>query len=173
MGENRHIEQRGGAVMARIAGASVWEQELYDHVTAHGRNEGEVLEAYEELAASTDSPAFAYLARIILDDERRHHQLLNDLAETIRTTAELSGEPTPIPDLGLFKGDRQQILAQTEQFLALEEEDNKKLERLAKDLKDVRKTTAWQLVVQLMQHDNEKHRRILKFIRDRALETAP
>jgi rubrerythrin len=156
--------------MTRIAGASVWEQELYDHVTAHGKNEGEVLEGYAELAESTDSPAFAYLARLILDDERRHHQVLDDLAETIRTSAELSGEPTPIPDLALFTADRERILTETERFLALENEDNKALDRLAKDLKDVRNTTLWELVVRLMQDDNAKHRRILEFIRDRARE---
>jgi rubrerythrin len=60
---------------------------MYDHVTAHGKNEGEVLQGYAELAESTDSPALAYLARLILDDERRHHQVLDDLAETIRTSA--------------------------------------------------------------------------------------
>ena len=154
--------------MTRIRGASVWEQGLYDHVTAHGKNEGEVLKAYEELAANTDSPAFSYLARLIFDDERRHHQLLDDLAETIRTSAELSDEPCPIPDLALFKADRERILGETERFLALERDDNKELERLATDLKDVRNTTIWQLVVRLMQDDNEKHRRILEFIRDRA-----
>jgi rubrerythrin len=156
--------------MTRIAGASVWEQELYDHVTAHGKNEGEVLEGYAELAETTDSPAFAYLARLILDDERRHHQLLDDLAETIRTSAELSGEPTPIPDLALFMADRERILTETERFLAMENEDNKALDRLAKGLKDVRNTTLWELVVRLMQDDNAKHRRILEFIRDRARE---
>jgi rubrerythrin len=156
--------------MARIVGASVLEQELYDHVTAHGKNEGEILQSYQEFAESTDSPAFAYLARMILDDERRHHQLLDDLAETIRTSAELTGEPTPIPDLGEFKADRERILAETERFLAWEKEDNHGLERLAKELKDVRDTTVWQLVVRLMQQDNEKHRRILEFIRDRARE---
>jgi len=156
--------------MARIVGASVLEQELYDHVTAHGKNEGEILQSYQEFAESTDSPAFAYLARMILDDERRHHHLLDDLAETIRTSAELTGEPTPIPDLGEFKADRERILAETERFLAWEKEDNHGLERLAKELKDVRDTTVWQLVVRLMQQDNEKHRRILEFIRDRARE---
>jgi hypothetical protein len=35
-------------------------------------------------------------------------------------------------------------------------------------LRDVRDTTAWQLVVRLMQHDNAKHQMILEFIRDRA-----
>jgi rubrerythrin len=154
--------------MTSIAGASVWEQDMYDHLTAHGKEEGATLQSYRELADSTDSPAFAFLARIILDDERRHHQLLDDLAETIRVSAELSGEPTPVPDLAMFKADRARILAETERFLALEKEDNKKLDRLAKELKDVRDTTMWELVVRLMQHDNEKHRRILEFIRDRA-----
>ena len=158
--------------MTRIAGASVWEQELYDHVTAHGKNEGEVLQGYADLAETTDSPAFAYLARLILDDERRHHQVLDELAETIRTTAELSGEPTPIPDLPLLTADRERILTMTERFLALENEDNKALDRLAKELKDVRNTTLWELVVRLMQDDNAKHRRILEFIRDRARETS-
>ncbi len=154
--------------MTRIPGASVWEQGLYDHLTAHVENEEEIVQAYEELAGSTDSPAFAYLVRLIVDDERRHHQLLRDLAETIRTSAELVGEARPIPDLALFRADRQRIVAETERFLEWEKEDNEELERLAKDLKDVRNTTVWELVVRLMQNDNEKHRRILEFIRDRA-----
>jgi len=156
--------------MTRIPNASVLEQELYDHVSTHGKNEGEVLDAYARLAESTDSPAFAYLARLILDDERRHHQMLDDLAETIRMSAELTDQPSPIPDLALFKADRERILAETERFLALEKDDNKQLERLAKDLKDVRNTTLWQLVVRLMQDDNAKHQRILEFIRARARE---
>ena len=49
--------------MAVIVGASVWEQQLYDHVTEHGKSEGEILRSYEQLAEHADSPAFAYLAR--------------------------------------------------------------------------------------------------------------
>jgi hypothetical protein len=157
--------------MTTINGASVWEQQLYDHVTAHGKDEGEILTAYEQLAADTESPAIAFLARLILDDERRHHQLLDDLASTIRTSAELTGEPVPIPHLSSLRKDRERILAETERLLAFEEEDNRDLDRLAKELKDARNTTLWELVVRLMQQDNEKHRRILRFIRDRARES--
>lgn len=156
------------ATSTRIIGASEWEQDLYDHLVAHGANEGHVLDGYQRLAETTDSPAFAYLAGLILDDERRHHQMLNDLAETIRRSAELSAEPLPIPDLGMFRADRERILEQTEQFLAVERDDQRELKRLEKELRDVRDTTAWQLVVKLMKHDNEKHRMILEFIRDRA-----
>lgn len=151
-----------------IPGASVWEQQLYDHLIEHVNGEREILQDYERLAEETESPAFAYLAGLILDDERRHHQLLNDLAETIRTSATLSGEPTPIPDLGVFRADREKILADTERFLAAEEDDNRHLERLAKEMRDVRNTTVWQLIIHLIQQDNEKHRHILRFIRDRA-----
>lgn len=152
----------------RITGASVWEQELYDHLVSHIEHERDTLDAYAALAARTSSPAFAFLARLILDDERRHHEILRDLAATIRTTAELSGEPTPIPDLALFGADREEIVADTARFLALEEEDNRELERLARQLRDVRDTTLWHLIVELIADDNRKHRRILTFIRDQA-----
>lgn len=148
---------------------SVWERELYNHVVGHIENEKGMLQAYERLANETDSPAFSYLAKLILDDERRHHQMLRDLAETISTTASLSGAPTPIPDLGTFPADPGEILAQTKFLLASEEEDNRNLKRLAKELRDVQDTTIWQLMVRLIAHDNEKHRLILRFIRDRAV----
>ena len=153
-----------------IPGASVWEQQVYDHITQHVDDEMEVIRAYAALAEETDSPAFAYLARLILEDERRHHTLLADLAETIKTSAQLSSEATPIPDLGMWGADREQILAETERYLDLEKKDNKELDALAKELHDVRDTTIWELVIRLIQKDNEKHQRILKFIRDRARE---
>jgi hypothetical protein len=80
----------------------------------------------------------------------------------------MSGEPTPIPDLGLFRADRERILTETDRYLAVEERDNRELERLAKELRDVRNTTLWQLVVRLIQDDNAKHRRVLEFVRERA-----
>ena len=151
-----------------IPGASAWTQELYDHLMAHVDNERDVLVAYAELAESTDSPAFAYLARLILDDELRHHAMLRDLAETIRAHAELSSEPSPIPDLGMIRADRDKILAETEWYLEVERQDQKALAKLHKELRDVRDTTIWDLVVRIIRHDNEKHRMILEFVRDRA-----
>jgi hypothetical protein len=153
-----------------IAGASRREQMIYDHLIEHIQREKETLIAYDALARETKSPAFAFLARIILDDERRHHQMLRDLAETIRVTASSSGEPTPIPELGLFRADRQQIHADAERFIAVEEEDNRDLQRLRDDLRDLRNIPLWEFVVRLMEHDNEKHRLILEFVRDNARE---
>jgi rubrerythrin len=152
-----------------IVGASVWEQEFYDHLCSHVEAEAETLEAYEQLASSTDSEALKYLAGLIIDDERRHHKMFEELAESIRATAEFSAEPTPIPRLD-FRHDRDAIVAATEPFLAVEKADGNELSRLAKELKDVKDTTLWELVLEIIRADNEKHRRILDFILRRAKE---
>lgn len=151
----------------RITGASVWEQEVYDHLATHADDEREVLQAYEEAARESESPAFVFLANLILDDERRHHRLLGDLAETVRTSAELSGAPTPIPDL-TPTADRDSILELTDRLLDIERADQRELARLSKLLEDVRDTTLWAFVIRLIELDNAKHREILEFIRHHA-----
>jgi hypothetical protein len=155
--------------MSAITGASVWEQQLYDYVVDHVKTEGALLEEYQRLAEDeSGSPAFRYVANLILADERRHHQIFNDLAESIRQMAELRLENEPIPPLHGLRADRERIRAATERLLAAERADAKELKRLAKNLKEVRDTTLWGLLVDLMQADTAKHITILSFIRDRA-----
>jgi rubrerythrin len=159
--------------MTHIVGASVWEQELYDHVSGHVVEEGAILDEYQRLAADeSSSPAFRYLARLILDDERRHHAMFNDLAEAIKQMGELRAEDVPIPSLQGLRADRDRILATTDRMLKAERDDAKKLNTLAKKLKDVRETTLWALLVELMQDDTDKHIKILKFIREHAEKSA-
>lgn len=150
-----------------IVGASVFEQRLYDHVAAHVDGEREVLEAYQQVAERSGSEAFAFLARLILEDERRHHQMLADLAQTIRASAELSAEPTPVPFLDLHK-DREAILEATEGLLAIEKQDDRELTALAREVRDLKDTTLWHLMLEIMRADNAKHRSILEFVRTHA-----
>jgi hypothetical protein len=155
-----------------IIGASAWEQQLYDHVAGHVATEVEVLESYAELAADdTISPAFRYLARLILADERRHHETFNELAESIRRASQLDVDGAPIPPVAALRSDRDRVLEVTDRLIAAEEEDARELKHLAKELKDVRETTMWGLVVDLMRDDTEKHLKILRFIRDRATDS--
>lgn len=151
-----------------IPGASASEQRLYDHLLAHIEHEREALRAYEGLVASTGSTSFAYLARMILEDERRHHELLGELAETIRVDVPLTREPRPIPTLVPLRADRDAVRQQTEHLLALEREDNRALDRLARELKPFKDTTVWELVVRMLQADNDKHQMMLRFIARRA-----
>jgi len=150
-----------------LVGASVFEQELYDHLTSHAEGESDALRRYQELAGTTSSKAFRYLAELILEDERRHHRMLEALAETVRVSAELRGDEPPIPYLDLHK-DREAILEATEQLLAIEKEDERELKRLAREMRDFKDTTLWELVLEIMRADNAKHRKILKFIKHHA-----
>ena len=151
----------------RITGASVWEQEVYDFVSGHVATEGAILDEYQRLAEDpSGSPAFRYLAGLILADERRHHQIFNDLAESIRQMAELRMDDEPIPSVHGLKADRERVIATTEQLLETERADARELKQLAKKLKDVSETTMWGLLVELMQDDTAKHVKILKFIHE-------
>src|SRR5262245_24397432 len=160
----------------RLTGASVWEQDLYDHFRSHIDHEDELIAAYGELAASTTVPGFGYLGKLILADEQRHHQVFTDLAETLEVeAAELRADGSPVPPIsvhGLPEEERRRILASTDRFLAFERQDARDLERLAKSLEPVKDTTLWNLLVTLMRADTEKHIRILRFMRDRVRRAA-
>jgi hypothetical protein len=152
-----------------IDGASVWEQEIFDFVTEHVAIEGAMLDEYRQIAEDPSiSPAFRYLAGLILTDERRHHRIFSELAESIRQMANLRLEDEPIPSIQGLERDRDRIMDITERLLADERDDAKKLKQLAKKFKDVRETTMWGLLIELMQADTAKHIKILEFIRDRA-----
>lgn len=150
-----------------LIGASVFDQHLYDHVSQHVTGEVEALKEYEALAGSTESKAFAYAAGLILADERRHHEMLTELEETIRSSAELRTAPPPIPDLDLHK-DREAIVELSQKLLEIEKRDRQELKSLRKELRDYKDTTLWELVLAILDADNAKHRMILKFVRDHA-----
>jgi hypothetical protein len=153
-----------------LPGASVWDQEMYNHLTSHGPTEGAILAEYEAAANDPDgSPAFRYLAGLIMEDERRHHATFNQLAESIKQAATL-GPESPIPPLSGLRADRDRIVKLTERLLQVEKDDAKALKKLASEMKDYRDTTMWPLLVQLMEDDTAKHIKILNFVRNQALK---
>jgi hypothetical protein len=60
------------------------------------------------------------------------------------------------------------VLELTEQLLQSERADAKELHRLAREMKDVKDTTMWGLLVKLMEMDTAKHIEILEFARHQA-----
>lgn len=153
----------------RIDGASVWEQEMYDHLRSHGKVEGEVLDEYQRLANDTDrSAAFRYLAVMILEDEVRHHKLFADMATTMRQMSEVRSEDEPIPSVRGLRADRDSVMDATNRLLEVERSDAKALKRLAKEFEDFNETSLWGLLIELMRDDTDKHIKILRFIQERA-----
>lgn len=153
---------------SQLVGASVWEEKLYEHLSSHEDNERDLLAEYQQAASASGSPAFQYLASLIVEDEIRHHKIFRDLASALRTDAELRPEDPAIPRLDRWGEDARRVAELSERLLEREHSDAKELRRLAGELKDVRDTTLWGLLVKLMEMDTQKHIEILEFARNHA-----
>jgi hypothetical protein len=150
--------------MSPPVGASVWEREMFDHLTTHGRREGAMLEEYARAASATGSKALAYVVGLLIDDERRHHQHFAELAASLKSEAELAPEGPAIPRLDFHRVERDDVLEVTRRLLAEERADLAALKLLRRQLRDVEDTTLWALLVDMMQRDTEKHVAILEFV---------
>ena len=131
----------------------------------HVETERAMLERYAEVAERTDSDAFRYLVKLLIDDEIRHHRLFNELADSLETDALMKREAPAVPHMDLDRADRAEVLEATKELLENEEQDLGELKRLQRELRDVKDTTLWGLLVELMERDTDKHIAILRFVR--------
>src|ERR1700675_367529 len=106
-------ERRGAKMTTHLIGASVWEQDLYDHFTSHVANERDLLSGYQQAAADSSSAAFRYLTALIVEDEVRHHRLFEDLASALRSDAELRPQEPAIPYIDDWGDDPRHIIEVT------------------------------------------------------------
>ncbi len=145
----------------RVAGASAAEGDLVEWISRHGREEGALLQRYEHFAREAPSPVTRYLVHLILEDERRHHQVLAEIAHTIAWGSLMSVEPA-LPRMVEGAGD-DELVAQTRELLASEKKDRSDLRRLRRRLRTYT-GTIWPFLVDLMLDDTDKHMRILRYV---------
>ena len=142
---------------------SSWEEELFAHFTAHVEQENTLLGAYEALASTSGSEFVRYLSAMLLEDERRHHRMFTQLANTMVAQSELGRVEDDIPPVAPTS-EVAGLRPLTAQLIALEEHDKQELAALRRKLRDVRDTTLWDLLVQLAERDTDKHLLILRFL---------
>ncbi len=145
----------------RATGVSAGEQDLVEWINRHGQEEGVLLERYEHFARESSSPVIAYLVGLIVEDERRHHRVLAEIAHAIAWGTLTNAEPA-VPRTVAGAADAQ-LLAQTKELLASEKKDRTELRRLRRRLRNY-SGTIWPLLVDLMLRDTDKHTRILRHI---------
>jgi rubrerythrin len=150
---------------AKPVGLSVWEAALLDHLTEHRQTEGELLAAYERVVESTQTEYVSYLFGLILEDEVRHHRIFEELATALRAPVERAEGPKVPPVEAVANPEA--LLEVTERLLDAEEADARELKRLSRDknLRLMRGHSLWPLLIELMEHDTQKHEAILRFIR--------
>ena len=155
-------------VTEALAGGTAWQRELYTHLTAHGETEHALLDAYDQAATESESPAFRYLVSMILDEERRHHRTFAELARSLRVEVEQLREERPVPVLGHWGFQHHRIVELTDALLEQERRDADELTKLVTQLDAVGPESLWQLLVELMLVDTAKHVRILEFVKQHA-----
>lgn len=148
------------------ANASGIDRDLVALLDRHGREEGAILAEYQRLADDSQPAAVRYLVGLIMEDERRHHHVMEEIANAVAWRGFDGTEPPPqVPDLdGLHAS--AELREQTKKLLDFEERDARELRELRKSLRDFADTTLWALLVDMMILDTEKHVRMLRFILD-------
>lgn len=147
------------------AGLSSWETDLLEHLTHHLETEADLLAEYRKLGESAEAPYVAYLIDLIVEDEQRHHRLFAELVNALRAPAErVTGAQVPTVT---SVENPSALLDATEAFLRAERADARELKRVSRieGLRSMRGLSVWPLLIELMQHDSEKHQAILRFIR--------
>lgn len=146
-------------------GSRTWVEKLYDHVNQHVQAEQGLLEGYIEATEGTESDALAYLVGLIVEDEKRHHRMFSEFAASLQHGLNWTKSGNEVPAMDFYKVDPVRIKELTDQLLENEESDLAALKHLHKMVKEAKDVTLWDLIVQIMQRDTEKHISILTFIK--------
>lgn len=147
-----------------------WWATVIHELQAHVREESQFLESYERLVQTVPDAGMRFLVQLILDDERRHHELMQQIADT--ALGEVTGSAATPPPPELDAAQAREVLEPTERFLAAEREDRRRLQELAHRLRPVKDESLWCLLVELMEIDTRKHVRILEYLESRVRRAA-
>jgi rubrerythrin len=138
---------------------------MLSRLTSHVENEREFLESYAKLAEEAPDEYVRYLLKLVVDDEVRHHQLFQEMANTLAADIKWRrvGPTTPSPRGG-DERDRARLIEAVDQFLAAERDDERQLKHLNRDMGNLH-GTLFSLLLKTMEMDTRKHILILSFVK--------
>jgi len=148
----------------RTTGASADVRELVRLLARHGEEEGAILSRYQRFTEEASAPETRFLIKLIIDDERRHHGLLVEMANAIAWGLIDKSDNPVLPDMTHMDAGKTALAEETQSLIRAEKRDHLELKQLRKRLRPLRNTTLWELVVDLMLLDTEKHIRILQLV---------
>ncbi len=151
-------------VVAAPVGASAWEHDLWVHLTEHVRLERGLLDEYAAVARATSSKALSYLVELLIEDEIRHHRMFEELAASL-TEWDIGEDGPAVPRLDFDAVDRSAVAGLVRDLLDRERQDARQLKRLRRELREVKDTTLWGLLIDLMERDTQKHIALLRFVK--------
>lgn len=141
--------------------SSPWDERALAHIEEHLAVEKKASASYEAFAKAKD-PAVRYLAALIAEDERRHHQVLANIATVLR--AEVGEVAVPVQHVEVSAEQRKEMLDEAHRLLEMEKADATALKELRHNLHSAPEETMWPALVEMMEFDTDKHIHLLKAI---------
>jgi rubrerythrin len=151
---------------ARVPGPSPYE-ELVQAIAGHIDGETSAIKEYAALAEHTPDPVVALLVRLVLDDEARHHALLERIAATLADGRSMAHAISALPSAApVAEADPRATLASVRRFINDERADAHQLRDLARRSHRLDDGLE-ELLLELMAIDSGKHERIMRFVLQR------
>lgn len=143
-----------------------WDAALLEQLSAHVQAEREVLAGYAVAAETAEEPDVRYLINLIVEDEMRHHRVLEEMVHALESAMRWERVDPAVPER-THRPLSPEVRQLTERFLEIERTDKRELRDLRRQLGPVADTTLWPLLVDLMLLDTDKHLRILEHLAER------
>jgi hypothetical protein len=140
---------------------------LLQVVERHAAAEQDALGEYAFVAEASADPVVALVMRLILDDEVRHHGLLQRMEATLRDALEWTHSPSALPTSTLPEQPLTcDLVTQTRALIDEERTGAKMLRELAHKEKAI-DAGLHSVLLEMMAIDSDKHARLLEFVQNR------
>ncbi len=136
---------------------------LLAHLERHVTDERTILDEYRSLAESDDGPV-RYIAQLILEDEERHHRVLTEILNQVRTSVWLVEQRPRVPWITRSR-DPRQLRARLRKLRAFERHDLRQLRALRRRLAFLRRDSLDGVLVSALILDTRKHLLYLRRLR--------
>lgn len=141
-------------------------EKLLNEFEAHEGKEEQTIENYRKIIADVQNPVTRFVMQLILSDEEKHRAVTHSMVSTLKgslTWTKPAGSLEGSPDETTVS---RQLLAVTDEFIALEKSGIKEYKVLLKQSEDYY-NGLFKILLNSMIRDSEKHVELLEFIRQR------
>jgi hypothetical protein len=140
---------------------------LSDYLEGHLRTESKAIDSLAALVEGRPEDVASYLIGLILDDERRHHEIFGRIRNSLESTIQWRDIEPNVPTSLPTAADAARLLAATERLLEMEKADEVELVELRKRWEhDGAEHELWAVLVEVAELDTRKHIRLLSHLRD-------
>jgi hypothetical protein len=138
---------------------------------AHVAAEAQDVSDCERVADSTNDPVVKLLLGMIVDDEKRHHSLLQMMINRLHEEVEFVASPSPLPTPGETTDFDPTMVAAVRSLIRDEHEGARHLRHLARQDAGLY-AGLYALLLESVARDSEKHATILRYLLQR-IEGSP